>query len=69
MMPPAALGDLAPTDRMSLLRDAERCFANQQSLKVLNAFISGVTSDQVVLRSVQEADSRKTRGLSRTRIF
>jgi aspartyl-tRNA(Asn)/glutamyl-tRNA(Gln) amidotransferase subunit A len=52
---------------MSLLREAERCIGNQKSLKTLNACMSSVTNEQVVLHNVREADSRKARGQSVTR--
>lgn len=52
---------------MSLLRNAERCFANQQVHKVLNAFVT-TPHDAAWLqrrtRDLQEADERFNGGES-----
>lgn len=52
---------------MSLLREAERCFANQQTFKALNAFV--IPANRVALlpqrmRDLQEADQRSIKGKS-----
>lgn len=46
---------------MSLLRQAEQCFKNQQLHKALNAFISPGDHNHL-LHAVREADDRTSRG-------
>lgn len=44
---------------MSLLREAQRCLANQAARKSLNAFIT-LPDTAAVLRQVQDAESRSS---------
>lgn len=46
---------------MSLLRQAERCFKNQQIHKALNAFMSSGDHEHL-LHAIREADDRTSRG-------
>ncbi|MCJ1299818.1 Trimeric GatFAB AmidoTransferase(AdT) complex subunit, partial [Hypocenomyce scalaris] len=52
---------------MSLLRQAQRCFENQQAHKALNAFIYPNEHGHL-LQAVQEADDRRSRGQVRSNL-
>lgn len=50
---------------MSLLRRAERCFANQRTFKALNAFVTPANDGALLqqrIRELQEADERSNGG-------
>jgi aspartyl-tRNA(Asn)/glutamyl-tRNA(Gln) amidotransferase subunit A len=48
---------------MSLLREAEKCVANQKAFAGLNAFITPLQRSGPWLDSVREADIRRANGL------
>lgn len=47
---------------MSLLREAEKCIANQKAHSALNAFITPLRSSGPWLDRVRDADCRKEQG-------
>lgn len=47
---------------MSLLREAEKCLANQGSHAALNALITTLHQSGQWLERVRDADARRTRG-------
>ncbi|PWY96787.1 amidase signature enzyme [Aspergillus sclerotioniger CBS 115572] len=53
---------------MSLLREAERCFANQGSYAALNALIATLHQSGQWLERVRDADARRTRGAPKSKV-
>ncbi|RAL04400.1 glutamyl-tRNA(Gln) amidotransferase subunit HER2 [Aspergillus ibericus CBS 121593] len=53
---------------MSLLREAERCFANQGSHAALNALITTLHQSGQWLERVKDADARRTRGTPKSKV-
>ncbi|KAI9830432.1 MAG: hypothetical protein M1819_005684 [Sarea resinae] len=51
---------------MSLLREAERCIANQGTYKALNAFISPFRGESSALAAVKDADGRLSAGTTKS---
>lgn len=49
---------------MSLLREAEKCIANQKAHAAFNAFITPLRSSGPWLEQVKDADRRREQGLS-----
>lgn len=54
---------------MSLLRKAERCFANQHAHKLLNAFVGAPKDVALFQHELRAADERNTAGKLRSLEF